>query len=160
MSSGVATEIERQRFRSVVGRFATGVAVITGHGPGGPAGMTTNALCSLSLDPILLLVCFDNTSRTLPVVKETGRFGVNVLRSDQDALARVFASKVAPAEKFDGVGWRLEDDVPVLEGVIAWLVCDLQEVLPGGDHTIAIGAPRSLHDEDGEPLVWFRGAYG
>ena len=81
------------RFRSVMGRFATGVMVVTATSPEGPVGLTANAVCSLSLDPLLLLVCFDNEARTLPVVREAGRFGVNVLRSDQEALARLFASK-------------------------------------------------------------------
>ena len=66
-------------FREVFGRFATGVAVITSAGPGGIGGMTANALCSLSLDPLLALVCFENEARTLPIVRDAGRFGVNVL---------------------------------------------------------------------------------
>src|SRR3712207_5302631 len=118
-----------------MGHFATGVAVVTAMGPGGPGGMTANALTSLSLDPLLMLVCFDNTARTLPAIRAAGRFGISILRADQDAVAAVFASKAPEQEKFAGVGYTLEDGVPVLDGALAWLACTVHELLPGGDHT-------------------------
>src|SRR4051812_45517973 len=83
-----------QRFRAVMGHFTTGVAVVTAKGSDGSVGMTTNALTSLSLDPLLLLVCFDHEARTLPVVRERRRFAVNILRAGQDGLAGQFASKI------------------------------------------------------------------
>ncbi|HEX2086507.1 MAG TPA: flavin reductase family protein [Solirubrobacteraceae bacterium] len=149
--------ISARRFRDAIGSFPTGVAVVTAAGP---AGLTTNAVTSLSLDPVLLLVCFDNGSRTLPAVRESRRFAVNVLRSDQEELARVFASKRVAQEKFAAVTHELVDGAPVLEGVLAWFVCELRQLVPGGDHTIGIGAVEQLgHDPDGEPLVFFRGRY-
>lgn len=154
-----ATEQDRRRYRAAIGHFATGVAVVTGMGPHGASGMTANAVCSLSLDPLLLLVCFDNAARTLPVVRESRRFAVNVLAARQRELAHVFASKQPEAEKFAGVPHALEHGVPVLDGALAWLVCDLRELLPGGDHTIGIGAVRAMHHRDDEPLLWYRGAY-
>jgi len=73
----------------------------------------------------------------------------------------VFGSKIPEHEKFDGVPWRAQDGAPVLENSLAWLVCDLREVHPGGDHTIAIGAVTEMgHDDSGRPLVWYRGRYG
>jgi flavin reductase (DIM6/NTAB) family NADH-FMN oxidoreductase RutF len=147
------------RFREIAGHFATGVAVVTCQGPHGPAGLTTNAVTSLSLDPLLLIVCFDNGSRTLPVVREAGRFAVNVLAADQAELARVFASKRVAREKFEAVTHRVAHGVPVLDGALAWLACDLRELLPGGDHTIGIGAVTHGDARPGEPLVWYRGAY-
>ena len=153
------TEADRQRYRAVMGHFATGVAVVTGLGPDGAVGMTTNAMCSLSLDPLLLLVCFDNTARTLPVVRASGRFGVNVLRAGQQPLSGQFASKLPLDRKFEAVDYRLERGVPVLEGALAWLVCDLRELLPGGDHTIGVGAVSAMGHDEGQPLVWYRGAY-
>ncbi len=147
-------------YRDAIGRFATGVCVVTCDGPAGPAGLTTNAVSSLSLDPLLLLVCFDNTSRTLPAVRSAGRFAVNVLRDDQADLAAVFASKRQQHEKFAEVTHRVEHGLPVLDGALAWLACDLQELLPGGDHTIGIGAVTAVHNEPlGEPLLWFGGRY-
>jgi 3-hydroxy-9,10-secoandrosta-1,3,5(10)-triene-9,17-dione monooxygenase reductase component len=153
------TDADRQRYRAVMGHFATGVAVVTGLGADGAVGMTTNALCSLSLDPLLVLACFDNQARTLPVVRESGRFGVNVLRAGQDAVSGQFASKLPLDRKFDAVDYRLEQGVPVLGGALAWLVCDVREMLPGGDHTIGIGAVVAMGHEEGDPLVWYRGAY-
>lgn len=147
-------------YRDVIGRFATGVTVVTASGPGGPAGMTTNAVASLSLEPLLLLVCFDRASRTLPVVRQTRRFAVNVLAADQAPLAVVFASKRVPAEKFDAVAHREAHGVPVLDGAAAWVACELRELVDGGDHEIAIGAVLDCsHDPGAAPLVWVRGAW-
>ncbi len=147
-------------FRAVMGRFATGVTVITATGPRGPVGMTANAVCSLSLDPLLLLVCFDNQARTLPVVRETERFGVNVLAAGQEPLARLFASKAPEEAKFRDVAHHTHAGIPVLADVHAWVACTLQELMPGGDHTIGIGAPTAIEEGRGEPLLWHRGTYG
>jgi flavin reductase (DIM6/NTAB) family NADH-FMN oxidoreductase RutF len=152
-------QVEPDRFRDVMGRFATGVTVVTATSPDGPVGMTANAVCSLSLEPLLLLVCFDNEARTLPVVRETGRFGVNVLRSDQEDLARLFASKTPESEKFAGVPHTVHDGIPVIEGALAWVGCRLERLIPGGDHTIGIGAVEAAEAGRGEPLLWFRGSY-
>jgi len=146
-------------FREVFGRFATGVAVITSAGGGGAGGMTANALCSLSLDPLLALICFENQARTLPIVRESGRFAINLLAADQIELARVFASKLPESEKLDTVDHRLVDEVPVLGGVVSWATCELRELIPGGDHTIAIGSVISLGLGEGQPLLWYGGRY-
>ncbi len=146
-------------FREVFGRFATGVAVITSSGPAGSGGMTANAICSLSLDPLLALVCFENNARTLPIVREAGRFAVNVLSADQEHLAGVFASKLPEAEKLEGVDHRFAHDVPIIDGVIAWAACDLRELIAGGDHTIGIGEVIGLGLGEGEPLLWYSGRY-
>jgi flavin reductase (DIM6/NTAB) family NADH-FMN oxidoreductase RutF len=149
------------RFRAVMGRFATGVAVVTATAEAGPVGMTANAVCSLSLDPLLLLVCFDRRARTLAVVRETKRFGVNVLAAGQEDVARLFAGKGPEHEKFAQVPHAVHDGIPVIEGVLAWVGCTLERLVPGGDHTIGIGAVQAaeLGDEDGDPLLWFRGGY-
>jgi flavin reductase (DIM6/NTAB) family NADH-FMN oxidoreductase RutF len=152
-------EVGSDRFRDVMGRFATGVTVVTGATPEGPVGMTANAVCSLSLDPVLLLVCFDNDARTLPVVRDTGRFGVNVLAAGQEDLARLFASKRPEREKFAGIPHTVNDGIPVIEGVLAWVGCRLERLVPGGDHTIGIGAVEAAEAGHGEPLLWFRGSY-
>jgi flavin reductase (DIM6/NTAB) family NADH-FMN oxidoreductase RutF len=147
------------RFRSVMGHFATGVTVVTVATDDGPVGMTANAVCSLSLEPLLLLVCFDNAARTLPAVRANGRFGVNVLGSDQEDLARLFASKRPEREKFADVAHTVHDGIPVIEGVLAWVGCRLERLIPGGDHTIGIGAVEAAEAGRGEPLLWLRGSY-
>jgi flavin reductase (DIM6/NTAB) family NADH-FMN oxidoreductase RutF len=150
--------IEPAHFRAVMGRFATGVAVVTVSAPDGPQGMTANAVASLSLDPLLVLVCFDNGARTLREVERSRRFGVSVLTAGQERLARRFASK--DEGKFADVPHFLHDGIPVIDGALAWVGCDLDQLVPGGDHTIGIGAVTAAEAGDGEPLVWYRGAYG
>ena len=152
-------ESDQELFREVFGRFATGVAVITSAGATTSGGMTANALCSLSLDPLLALVCFENQARTLPIVREAGRFALNLLATDQRDLAGVFASKLPEAEKLDSGPHRLQDGMPVIDGALAWAACELRELIPGGDHTIAIGEVVSMGLGDGAPLLWYAGRY-
>jgi flavin reductase (DIM6/NTAB) family NADH-FMN oxidoreductase RutF len=135
------------------------VAIVTCQGDDGPAGLTTSAVTSLSLDPLLLLVCFDNSSRTLTAVRASRRFAVNVLRAGQEELAAVFASKRVAREKFEAVTHTVAHGVPVLDGALAWVACELTELLPGGDHTIGIGSVVGGAADEGEPLVFFRGGY-
>ena len=150
-----------QRLRDVMGRFPTGVAIVACDGPDGPSGLTTSAIASVSLDPPLLLACLDNGSRTLDAVRDAGRFSVSVLREGQEALALRFASKAQMGEKFAGVALDRGDGVPVLTDALAWIACDLRELLPGGDHAIAIGAITALgaDSSDGRPLLHHRGAF-
>ena len=152
-------EVGPEQFRSVMGHFVTGVTVVTVATNEGPVGLTANAVCSLSLEPLLLLVCFDNDARTLPVVRRTGRFGVNVLAAGQEDLARLFASKRPEREKFAGVAHTVHDGIPVIEGVLAWVGCRLERLIPGGDHTIGIGAVEAAEAGRGRPLIWYRGEY-
>ena len=153
--------VESDAYRDVMGRFATGVTVITAAGPSGPVGLTANAVTSLSLDPLLLLACFDNGARTLPIIRDAGHFGVSVLASDQEHLARLFASKAPESEKFAGVPHHLHAGIPVVEGALAWVACELTRLIPGGDHQIAIGAVLAAEArEGGDPLLYYRGRYG
>src|SRR5688500_3613257 len=113
--------VEPRRFRDVMGHFATGVTVVTASGRDGPVGMTANAGCSLSLDPLLALVCFANGARTLRVVRDQRRFGVNVLAAGQEELAHLFASKAPESAKFADVQHTVHDGIPVIEGTLAWV---------------------------------------
>jgi 3-hydroxy-9,10-secoandrosta-1,3,5(10)-triene-9,17-dione monooxygenase reductase component len=155
----MAARQDPELFREVFGRFATGVAVVTSAGGGGSGGMTANAVCSLSLDPLLTLVCFANEARTLPIVRDAGRFALNVLSAEQEELAAIFASKLPEAEKLDAVAHRLQDGLPIIEASLAWAICELRELIPGGDHTIAIGEVTAMELGSGEPLVWYGGRY-
>ena len=143
--------------RRLMGQWATGVSIVTSAGP---RGCTANALASLSLEPPLVLVCLDHGSNTLAAIRRTGRFCINVLASDQEALARGFARKCAEEEKFGGIAHGFVDDVPVLDGVLAWVVCELEHELPGGDHAIVVGRPTGGDsDPAASPLIYFRRAY-
>lgn len=151
--------LDPDRYRTVFGHFATGVAVITVAGPAGEGGLTANAVCSVSLDPLLALVCFEQRARTLPLVRAAGRFAVNVLRAGAEDVARVFASKVPEGEKLRAVPHRLEAGTPILDAALAWVVCDVRELIPAGDHEIAIGEVVAMDLADGEPLLWYGGGY-
>jgi flavin reductase (DIM6/NTAB) family NADH-FMN oxidoreductase RutF len=146
-------------FRDACSRFATGVSVVTSSGEDGPSGMTANAIASLSLDPPLMVVCFALSARTLKAVQHSDRFGVHFLSHDQEAVAARFASKLPEAEKFEGLEWEERDGVPALAGCLAGLVCEVRELLPGGDHLIGVGEVTSLWRDEGEPLLFYRGSY-
>jgi 3-hydroxy-9,10-secoandrosta-1,3,5(10)-triene-9,17-dione monooxygenase reductase component len=153
------TPPDSELFREVFGHFATGVAIITASGPAGTGGITANALCSVSLEPPLALVCLENGARTLPIIRGSQHFALNVLHAGQQELALRFASKMPEADKLAGIAHRLERGVPVIDDVLAWAVCTLHELLPAGDHTIAMGNIVEMGKGSGEPLVWYRGDY-
>jgi flavin reductase (DIM6/NTAB) family NADH-FMN oxidoreductase RutF len=155
----MALQPDPELFREVFGRFATGVAVITGAAAAASGGMTANALCSLSLDPLLALVCFANNARTLSIVREAEQFGLNVLAAGQEQVAEVFASKLPEAQKLEVVEHRYESGVPIIEGALSWAACELRDLIAGGDHTIAIGEVVAMGLGQGEPLLWFGGRY-
>lgn len=146
-------------YRDAIGSFTTGVAVVTSVGENGPSGLTASAVCSLSIDPLLMLVCLDRGSRTLRAIERSRRLGVNVLSRGQAKLARAFALKGPEHEKFTGVEWTDRHGVPMLDGVVAWLAGDLTELVPGGDHLIAIAAVTHVEAPGGDPLVYFRGGF-
>lgn len=148
------------RLRAAMRHFATGVAIVTSRDErGAPAGTTVNGLTSLSLDPPLMLVCFARASNTLRALREHGSFAVNLLAADQEALGRDFARTGGRfAEVPHRVGRR---GSPLLEGTLAWLECEVAEVLPGGDHEIVIG--RVIDADVGvstdQPLLFYGGSY-
>ena len=94
----------------------TGVTVVSATGPDGPAGATANAVCSLSIEPMLMLACLDRSSRTLLAVQAANRFGIGVLRAGQEEIARTFATKAPVAEKWAGVAWSERDGIPAIDG--------------------------------------------
>jgi flavin reductase (DIM6/NTAB) family NADH-FMN oxidoreductase RutF len=154
-----AAGIDSVSFREICSRFATGVCVVTSFGAEGPTGMTANAVTSLSLEPPLMIVCFDRTARTLGAVEHSRRFGIHFLAHDQEAIAARFASKLPEAEKLEGVPWSSRSGVPALAGCLGGFACELRELLEGGDHLVGIGEVVDLWRGPGDPLVFFEGDY-
>jgi flavin reductase (DIM6/NTAB) family NADH-FMN oxidoreductase RutF len=152
-------EIDKDAFRAAVGMLPTGVTVVTAIGPNCRSGATASAVGSLSLEPMLMLVCLDRGSRTLRSVQEAGRFGIDVLAAGQEQVARQFSTKLDGVEKWEGIDWSERDGIPALTGSVLWVGCELQDVLMGGDHVILTGAVADLEARDGEPLIHHRGAY-
>lgn len=157
--TGSAAGLGAEEFRRAMSRLPTGVTVVTAFGPDGKSGLTANAVVSLSLDPPLMLAALDRGSRTLRAVEHAGRFGVNVLASDQAEIARAFSTKLEVHEKWEGIGWRERDGIPALDGAVVWVACGLRDVLAGGDHVIVTGAVLDVVASDGDPLVFYGGDY-
>lgn len=146
-------------FRRVLGHFATGVTVITTRDADAhPVGLTASAFSSVSLEPPLVLVCVDHKSQTYPALRDGGRFAVNILREDNEAISRRFAS--TRLDKFDGVPFRPGTlDLPLIEGALAHIECRTVGAHVEGDHTIFVGRVESASAGEGEPLLYFRGRY-
>ncbi len=144
-----------------MGMLPTGVTVVSATGPKGPAGATANAVCSLSIEPMLMLACLDRGSRTLLAVQAANRFGVSVLHAGQEEIARAFATKAPIADKWAGVPWTERDGAPAIDGALAFVACDLRDVIAGGDHVIVTGEVTALETSDDEsaPLVFHGGEY-
>jgi len=151
--------IEEGEFRAVLGHFASGVALVTGLHHGQPAGLTCQSFFSLSLDPPLIAVAPGRSSTSWPGVSSTGNICVNVLASDQEALARTFAK--SGAEKFAGVGWTpAANGAPRLYGALAWIDCTIQESRETGDHFLVVARVEDLESGTGHPLLFYRGGFG
>lgn len=153
--------IDAGRFRTVLGHFPTGVAVITGmDADGKPAGMAIGSFGSVSLDPPLVAFMPDKSSSSWPKFRDSGHFCVNILGSDQEDVCRTFA--VSGGDKFAELAWHpAGSGSPVLDGVLAWIDCDIDVVHEAGDHYIVIGKVRELDvGSTAVPLVFFQGGYG
>lgn len=154
-----AEQFDSGRFRAVLGHFCTGVAVVTGLDGEVPLGFACQSFAALSLDPPLVLFCPAKSSRTWPVLEQSGRFAVNVLAAQQQEVSSVFGSR--GADKFDSIGWRsAPSGAPVLDGALTWIDCTVQAVHDAGDHYVVIGKVTALGDTTNErPLLFYRGAY-
>jgi flavin reductase (DIM6/NTAB) family NADH-FMN oxidoreductase RutF len=150
-------------FRKAMGTFATGVTIITLDLDGEVHGMTANAFASVSLDPLLVLVCVDHNARTHAHLHARKRFGINVLSEDQKKISEYYARPTAAhehAEEQAGARFdRAKHGTPILRGALAYLECRLHSAQEAGDHTIFIAEVEDVVVREGEPLLFFRGDY-
>lgn len=149
-----------QQFRFVLSHVPTGVVVVTGRRPSGPVGLAIGSFTSISLDPPLVGFYPDRSSTSWPPIRSSGSFCVNVLADDQAELCRRFAR--SGGDKFEALRWRPApgSGAPILEGVLAWIDCDLERETEIGDHSLVVGSVRALTVErDAHPLVFFRGGH-
>jgi len=155
----VAPSIHPTQFRQLLGRFATGVTVVTALDPSGrPAGMTASALSSVSLDPPLLLVCVGREADFHEAISAAPRFAVNVLAADQEQLSCQFAA--TGGDHFAGVAYHAgPDGVPLLDGVVATVLCDRWGKHEAGDHTVFFGLVTGGETFERPPLLYFRSRY-
>lgn len=154
-------QIDPGHFRSVLGHYPTGVCVVTGSDVEGVAtGLVVGSFTSVSLDPPLVAFFPDKSSTSWPQVRACGHFCVNVIGADQLSLCMQFAAK--GGDKFKGVSHRMSPrGMPVLDDVVAYIECHIQDEIEAGDHTIVLGRVQHLQVESGsEPLLFSKGRYG
>ena len=154
-----APDLDPANFRQLLGRFATGVTVLTTREADGRAvGMTANSLASVSLRPPLLSVCIEHEATIHGALAAAPAFAVNILAATQEAISRRFAG--LQAGRFDGIGYRLsERGLVLLDGAHAHIECERHAVVEAGDHTIIIGRVVGGATGDGRPLLYYRGGY-
>jgi flavin reductase (DIM6/NTAB) family NADH-FMN oxidoreductase RutF len=155
----VEPSIDGRTFRGTLGQFCTGVVIAAGNCAGELKGFAAQSFTSLSLDPPLVAVCPAKTSTSWPRLRAVGSFCINVLAADQRAVCDAFAKPGIAAD----IGWRTGvTGAPILDGVLAYIDCDLETEHDAGDHVIAVGRVRDLRILDAvkAPLLFFRGAYG
>lgn len=155
--------LTQSEFRKAMGGFATGVTIITVDLEGEVHGMTANAFASVSLDPLLVLVCVDHSTRTHAHLHAKKRFGINMLCEDQRAISEYYArperthenAEAEAGARFD----RTRHGTPILHGSLAYLECKLHSAQVAGDHTIFIAEVEDVVVGEGQPLLFFRGNY-
>jgi flavin reductase (DIM6/NTAB) family NADH-FMN oxidoreductase RutF len=157
-------EVSPNEFRAALGRFASGVTVITvPTSDGGVHGMTASAFCSVSLRPPLVLVCVDQLAETYLHLRERCCFGVSVLKEEQEALSEFFADPERNPDAAYRLGIQyqgMKSGIPVLADALAMLDCSVVDAHAAGDHTIFVGRVNEVALHEGAPLLYFRGRYG
>ncbi|MDP9442384.1 MAG: flavin reductase family protein [Actinomycetota bacterium] len=155
-----ASAFDVAHFRQVMGRFCTGVTIITAVDSGEPVGFTAQSFTSVSLEPPLVSFCPGKTVASWSRIRSAGAFCVNILSERQEALCRTFASK--GRDKFRGVGWHPGPATgsPVLDGVIGWVEARVVAEHDAGDHLIVVGRVVDLDTDGGQPLLFYRGGFG
>jgi flavin reductase (DIM6/NTAB) family NADH-FMN oxidoreductase RutF len=150
-------------FRRVVGHFATGITVITvEREPGKVHGMTANSFTSVSLDPLLILICVDHSARLMSFLKMQGRFGVNILKDTQRATSEHFAKPVQEPGTTEQLGIRFRwtaSGIPLLGEALAHLACNVIAEHPAGDHSLFLAEVESMEASEGNPLIYHLGQY-
>lgn len=153
----------QEQFRLAMGCFATGVTVITVDYEGAIQGMTANAFTSVSLDPLLVLVCVAHEARTHSHLHSRKRFGINVLSEQQRTISEHYARPDRdPAQTESETGARFDrtaHGTPILHGALAYLECRLQSAQDAGDHTIFIAEVEDVVLRAGKPLLYFQSGY-
>lgn len=160
MTAGMDHEATPLEMRRVMGQFCSGITVVAGFtADDKPVGFACQSFASVSLEPPLVLFCVATTSRSWPLIRESGRFAVNVLAEDQQDVCATFGRP--GTDKFADLEWERTDFGPSIDGVLATVLCDVHDVHRAGDHDIVVGHVRQLWTTaDHGPLLFFRGRYG
>ncbi len=151
--------VDQHSFRAVLGRFASGVTVVTTRDKRKrDQGMTVSAFCSVSLDPPLVLVCIEHTASLYNHLEKATHFTANILSEGQEAIARRFAE--SGAKRFAGLGYaRGQNGMAVLDDVLGYVECEVVSRHESGDHDIIVGEVQAAVANEGKPLLYYRGGY-
>jgi flavin reductase (DIM6/NTAB) family NADH-FMN oxidoreductase RutF len=157
--TGRAAPVSSEEFRAACGRFATGVTIATIlDSERQPHGLTVSSFTSVSLEPPLISICLGHAVTVIDLFRDASFFGINILAEEQQALSQRFARK--GLDRFEGVGWTLgEYGVPLLDGVLAAIECQVEQRITAGDHDIFVGRMVGTSVRDGAPLLHFSGEY-
>jgi len=160
MSIASVQNFDSNEFRHVLGHYPTGVCAVTAMADNMPVGMIIGSFTSASLDPPLIAFFPDKRSTSWPKIEATGRFCVNILAAHQNDVCRALASKAE--NKFEQINYRHSGSgMPIINGAVAWIDCDLYSVHEAGDHYMVLGQVHSLNAEHSHrPLLFFQGGYG
>ena len=152
--------VSEEKFKSALSRFASGITIITtADNSGTPVGLTVTAFSSLSLHPPMVLVCIDKSANSYPSMTLKSHFVVNILAEDQEQLSLVFASR-SLQDRFSNIRFRLNaHNVPVLDGCLAYLECQVENSYEGGDHTIFVASVVNASNQEGNPLLYYASRY-
>ncbi|GAA0330308.1 flavin reductase family protein [Bacillus carboniphilus] len=148
--------MDDRMFRNAMGKFATGITVITTEVDGNVHGMTANAFMSVSLNPKLVVVSIDHKARMHDIIKNAGKFAVSILAKDQEEYSMIFAGQRKDEET---IQFKRFNDMPVIDDALVNLTCRLHDAHVAGDHTLYIGEVTDLTMQDGDPILYFGGKY-
>ncbi len=151
--------VDPDEFRAVLGRFPSGVTVVTTRGAdGADQGMTVSAFCSVSLEPPLILICIEKNASVYDALTKATGFAVNILSAKQEQIARRFA--IIDIDRFEGIGFtRSSSGYAILDDVLGVIECRRTTLYDGGDHTLVLGEVEATRVESGTPLLYYRGGY-
>jgi len=154
-----AAKLGSEEFRRACSRFATGITVASVLDASGmPLGLTVNSFSSVSLDPPLVLICLGHAVSIIDAFRESKHFGINVLDDSQQHLSERFARK--GEDRFDGLEWyRGETGVPLLQGMLAVMECEVRERVTAGDHDIFVAEMVRAEAREGKPLIYYGSKY-
>ncbi len=148
--------MDERLFRDAMGKFATGITVVSMYDEGDPIGMTVNAFMSISLDPMLVAISIDKQATMYQSFKEGASFGISVLSETQEELSQYFARQI---DEVEDLSFRDQSGVPVIDDALANISCKIVQAVDAGDHTIYISEVNDIRIQDGEPLIYFGSRY-
>lgn len=148
--------MENRLFRDTMGKFATGITIVSTEYKGEMVGMTVNAFMSVSLDPKLIAISIDENASMYTKLQESSQFGLSILKEEQKELSMIFSKQM---EKDRSIPYIIQDSVPVIDGSIATLTCQVMDTAKAGDHLIFIAEVTNIQANEGDPILFYGGKY-